>query len=204
MKVSWDDFELDENILRGLYSYGFDYPSDIQVKAFEPFKSGRDVTVQSQSGTGKTCAFIVGSTYNLDHTQNINVIILSPTRELAIQTYNLYNHIVKYTNIKIQLCIGGTSVSEDCKNLQTNKPKVIVGCIGRVYDLICRNKIDTKHLKTLIIDEADEMLSQTFKLQLYDMFQVVPENVQIALVSATTPNEFKDITKSLCVIQLRF
>ena len=84
---------------------------------------------------------------------------------------------------------------QDCANLQSNRPKVIIGCIGRVYDLICRNKIDTHNLKTLVIDEADEMLSNTFKLQLYDFFQVIPENVQIALVSATTPIEFKDITK---------
>jgi translation initiation factor 4A len=119
---------------------------------------------------------------------------MAPTRELAEQINKVTNSLSQYLdNFSSELLIGGVSIDENIKNLKNN-PKIIIGCPGRIFDMIQRKHLNTDHIKTIIIDEADEMLSSGFKEQLYNIFQKLPSNVQVALFSATLPTEVYNLT----------
>jgi len=195
---SFDNMQLQENLLRGIYSYGFEKPSNIQSKSINLLKSGKDLIAQSQSGTGKTGAFVIGclSKINEDN-KNIQIIILSPTRELAIQIFNVSKDISQYMNIKSQLLIGGLS-----KNLNTIKndlqdTQLVIGTPGKIYDLINRKILNINNLETIILDEADEMLSKDFKEQIFDILKYINNKIQIVLYSATLSKEIIDITENI-------
>ena len=193
---NWDELDIDSNILRGIYAYGFEKPSPIQCKAIAPMLSERDIIAQAQSGTGKTGCFTVGTLARVDFTKNdVQAIIISHTRELSIQTKSVIDSLASFIkNYKSQLLIGGTSTDETIKSLQENKPQVIVGCPGRIYDMLRRRKLNASKLKLIVLDEADELLSVGFKEQVYNIFQHMPQNVQVGLFSATLPYEVHSLT----------
>ena len=193
---SWDSLDLDPDILRGVYSYGFEKPSPIQGKAIYPIMKGFDLIAQAQSGTGKTAAFAIGALSRVNIADNYNqVIILAPTRELAQQISSVISNLSSMMEgIRIKTIIGGSSIDEDAAEMRENPPHVIVGCPGRIYDMIRRRHINANKLKLAIIDEADEMLSSGFKEQIYNIFQYLNKTVQIALFSATLPNNIFQIT----------
>ena len=192
---NWSDMNLKENLLRGIYSYGFEDPSPIQKKGIMPILSGKDVVAQAQSGTGKTGAFSISSLQLIDETLNeVQGIILAPTRELAIQIHRVISNIGTFMeNLKCKLFIGGVSIDSDIKELEQN-PQIVVGTTGRVHDLMRRRKLSTKNIKLLVIDEADEMLSTGFKEQIYNIFQFLGNKVQVVLFSATLPSEIQSLT----------
>ena len=186
---SWDDLNLDPELLRGIYAYGFEKPSPIQSKAINPIKEGRDLIAQAQSGTGKTATFTIGALSRIDIKDNSNqVLILAPTHELAQQISSVVHSLSNMIpGIRIRTVIGGSSIDEDVTNMRKNVPHVIVGCPGRVYDMIRRHHINANKLKLVVLDEADEMLSSGFKEQVYSIFKYLNKDVQIALFSATLP-----------------
>ena len=193
----WEDdrLNLNEKILRGVYANGFENPSPIQKKTIIPVIKKNDIIAQAQSGTGKTGAFVIGSLQRLDvDNKKIQVIILSPTRELSRQTYNVAKKISHFMNITIQLLIGGTSTDADKELLANNTPHMVIGCPGRIYDMIRRKHLRTNEVKLLVLDEADEMLSAGFKDQIYKIFQFMNNNVQLGLFSATMPDELNLLT----------
>ncbi len=195
---SWDDEEvnLNKKLLRGIYSYGFEKPSPIQKKAVIPMVLKKDVIAQAQSGTGKTGAFTVGTIQLVDHTKDrVQAIIISPTRELSKQTYDVLKSISALLKTKVKLLIGGTSTEQDIKDLRENVPQIIVGCPGRIHDMARRKYFDTKTVELIILDEADEMLSTGFKEQVYNIFQYLNNDVQICLFSATMPKELSALTE---------
>ena len=193
---NWDDEKLKLNmkLLRGIYAYGFENPSPIQKKAIIPLLSKKDVIAQAQSGTGKTGAFTISvlQTINPDlkHTQ---AIIMSPTRELSKQTLDVIKKIGYLMNYDVELMIGGTNIQTNINNCK-KQPHIIVGCPGRIYDILNRNILDNKKINMLIIDEADEMLSYGFKDQIYNIFQECSPDIQVGLFSATMSNELKQIS----------
>jgi translation initiation factor 4A len=193
-ELSFDELNISENLLRGVYGYGFEKPSMIQHKAIPVLSSGKDVIAQAQSGTGKTGAFSIGSLCNVDpslkHTQ---VIVLSPTRELAEQTFQVMKELASYTEITFCKVVGGTRVS-DCISDLRKDPQVIVGTPGRILDMLCKKHLFTDKLKTVVIDEADEMLSQGFQEMIHNIFQCIPRETQVGLFSATFPDELMEIT----------
>jgi translation initiation factor 4A len=193
---SWDDLELNPDLLRGIYGYGFEKPSPIQSKAIHPIKQGRDLIAQAQSGTGKTATFTIGALSLLDIKDNSNqVLILAPTHELAQQITSVIHGLsIMMTGIRIKTVIGGSSIDEDASEMRDTPPHIIVGCPGRVYDMIRRRHINANKLKLVILDEADEMLSSGFKEQVYNIFKYLNKNVQIALFSATLPDNIFQIT----------
>jgi translation initiation factor 4A len=203
---SWEDeqLNLDNLVLRGIYSFGFEKPSSIQKKALYPMTKNihngrrRDITAQAQSGTGKTGAFVIAALNILkNNIEAPQVLILAPTHELADQILNVVENISRYQkDINPVLLVGGTSVDRNKKFLNTKKPKIVVGTPGRVNDLIRRKFLVTKTLSLLILDEADEMLSSGFKEQMYKIFKAMPNNVQIALFSATMPKDLHELTES--------
>lgn len=193
---TWDDLNLYDNILRGIFRYGYEKPTPIQCQAILPIIENRDVIAQAQSGTGKTGSFVIGSLQKTDITSNsTQVLIIAPTRELVMQIFNVVQSLSScMEKIKIKTLIGGTSVNDDISYLKNNYPHIIVGTTGRVYDMIRRKHVNTSSIKLLVIDEADEMLSKGFKSQVKDTIQVLPSQMQIALFSATLPNEIINLT----------
>jgi superfamily II DNA/RNA helicase len=192
----WNELNLKENLLRGIYSYGFENPSPIQKKGILPILTGKDVIAQAQSGTGKTGAFTVSMLQVIDENVNeIQGLILAPTRELAGQIHTVITQLGTFMdNLKCALFIGGRATDQDQKDLEL-KQHIVIGTPGRVHDLIRRRKLNTKTIKLLVLDEADEMLSSGFKEQIYNIFQFLGNNVQIALFSATLPDEIQSITE---------
>lgn len=190
---------LDRNLLRGIYSHGFEHPSAIQQKAIVPTSSGRDIIAQAQSGTGKTATFVIGSLAQIDFTSNrVQTLILCPTRELANQNRNVATAIGHYMGAKVYSAVGGSSIQLDVEAFKEGV-HVVTGTPGRVLDLASRGIFDTSAVKTLILDEADEMLSLGFKDQIYDIFQLLPAKMQVGLFSATMSAEALEITKKFMV-----
>ena len=192
----WDELNLKDDLLRGIYAYGFEEPSPIQKKAIRPVIDKRDVIAQAQSGTGKTGAFTVSAIQLIDESKSeVQCLIMAPTRELAGQIHTVLTGIGSFVlNLNAKLFVGGISMEDDIKELQ-EKPHIVVGTPGRIHDLIRRKKINTRTIKTLILDEADEMLSAGFKEQVYNIFQFLGNDVQICLFSATLPNEIQTLTE---------
>tara|TARA_R110002073_G_scaffold110324_3_gene246381 strand:+ start:796 stop:1935 length:1140 start_codon:yes stop_codon:yes gene_type:complete len=194
--INWDQLELKDNLLRGIYGQGFEEPSPIQRKSIGPMMTGKDIIAQAQSGTGKTGAFTISTIQRIDETVNeIQGLILAPTRELAIQIHSVASKMGTFVeNLTCSLLIGGRSIDTDVNEIEKG-PQIIVGTPGRVHDLIRRRKINTKAIKMIVLDEADEMLSNGFKEQIYNIFQFIGNSVQIALFSATLPVEIQAITE---------
>ena len=208
---NWDDIEsIPPSVLRGIYAHGFEKPSPIQQKAILPMTTPReikkgettitrrpDIIAQAQSGTGKTGCFAVSTLSvideNVDKTQ---AIILAHTHELASQIDSVITSISGFTKIRIQKLVGGTPVEDDKNALDAAIPHIIVGTPGRIHDLIRRRYVKTDDVGLIILDEADEMLTEGFKEQIYKIFQFMPNMIQIALFSATMPPELKELTKS--------
>jgi len=193
-ELSFDELGINENLLRGIYGYGFEKPSIIQNKAIPVLISGKDMIAQAQSGTGKTGAFSIGSLSRIDTSvKQTQLIVLSPTRELAEQTFNVMKELSSYTDISFCKVVGGTRVSDCISDLKSD-PHVIVGTPGRIIDMISKRHIFTDKLKMIVIDEADEMLSQGFQEFIHRIFQSIPRETQVALFSATFPDELLELS----------
>jgi len=194
---SWDELDIDQSILRGIYAYGYEKPSPIQQKAIKPIIQGRDVIAQAQSGTGKTATFTIGLLAKIDlNDNNTQVLVLSPTRELAVQTYTVIKSIGGMMDgLRVQTAFGGTAVNDG--EFNKSNPHIICGCTGRVQDMMRRNKIATNKIKLVVLDEVDEMLSYGFKEQVYSIFQYFNDDIQVCLFSATLPTDISVITDKL-------
>ena len=198
---TFEELNLSEELLRGIYSYGFEKPSPIQKLAIRPIIDRRDILAQAQSGTGKTATFAIGSLSIVNPNENFTqVLVLSPTKELSIQSANVYKSLGdQMKNLRVQTLYGGQNM-EDYGNNEFSKrvhPHIICGCTGRVLDMMQRNKITSRKIKLVILDEADEMLSSGFKEQVYQIFQHFNNNVQVALFSATIPEVIKPIVDKI-------
>ena len=180
--------------MRGVYAHGFEKPSAIQTQSIPIIMSGKDIIAQAQSGTGKTGAFSIGTLCNIDETKKtIQSMIILPTRELADQVYKVMKDMSTYTEINILKVIGGTNVSM-CREELRNNPQIIIGTPGRILDMIQRRDLPTADIKSLIFDEADEILSYGFKECIHDIIQSVSKETQICLFSATLPEEILELT----------
>lgn len=198
-----EDLSLKPKLIRGIYSMGFEIPSSIQKKALYPMihninnNRHRDIIAQAQSGTGKTGAFSVGTLQLIDETQDdTQALILAPTHELADQTSKVIKQLGHYLKIRSMLLVGGTSVDKNKTDLNEIKPHVVVGTPGRIHDMIRRRYLKVDKMKILVIDEADEMMSSGFKDQMYNIFQHLHNDIQVALFSATYSQELEELSKS--------
>lgn len=190
--TSWDAMNLKEPLLRGIYAYGFEIPSDIQKQAIIPIIQGKDIIAQAQSGTGKTGSFSISILERIDITQSCTqALILSPTHELVKQTAGVISDIGRNMDgLKVKTLVGGTPVREDVVALKYHTPHIVVGTVGRVLDMFQKRHLRGDALKMLIMDEADEMLSQGFSEKIRWLFQnYFTESMQVVLFSATMPRE---------------
>eukprot|EP00250_Pteridium_aquilinum_P007886 c17513_g2_i1 orf=195-743(+) len=144
---SFDEMGLHENLLRGIYAYGFEKPSAIQQRGIVPFAKGYDVIQQAQSGTGKTATFCSGILQQIDYNLfDCQALVLAPTRELAQQIEKVMRALGDYLQVKVHACVGGTSVREDIRILQSGV-HVVVGTPGRVYDMLRRGSLRPDYIK---------------------------------------------------------
>jgi translation initiation factor 4A len=201
----FDDMGLPENLLRGIYSYGFERPSVIQQKGIKPISMGKDVLGQAQSGTGKTATFCIGSMTRIDPTLKApQVLVLTPTRELAQQIEQVAKGLSSNLGLSVYCAVGGTELHHDLKALDRGA-QFIIGTPGRVYDLMTRKALSgnghalpTANIKVLILDEADQMLEDKFHEQVMEILDLgFPNTTQVALFSATMPREVLDVATRL-------
>ncbi|XP_065062731.1 eukaryotic initiation factor 4A-III [Rhopilema esculentum] len=191
---TFDSMKIREDLLRGIYAYGFERPSAIQQRAIVPIVKGRDVIAQAQSGTGKTATYSISALQNVDvKVRETQALILSPTRELAVQVQKVILALGDYMSVQCHACIGGTNVGEDIRKLDYGQ-HIVSGTPGRVFDMIKRRNLRTRSIKMLILDEADEMLNRGFKEQIYDVYRFLPPATQVVLVSATLPHDILEMT----------
>lgn len=179
---------LDDNILHGIYSYGFEKPSPIQQLAIKPLTQGIDVVAQAQAGTGKTAAFTLGMLQRIDPLMaKTQALILVPTRVLADMHLVCIQALGEHRKVNAIRCIGGTSQREDQRKVAAGA-HVVIGTPGRVKGLIEMGCLHTEKLRVLVMDEADELLREGedgFQEQVRDIIRTVPEDCQMGVFSAT-------------------
>lgn len=195
---TFDEMNLSENLVRGVYGYGFEKPSAIQSKGIVPIAQGRDIIAQAQSGTGKTGTFVIGSLTHIDPTlPKPQVLVLVHVRELAKQVCDVARQIGSKMGLKAHWCAGGNPVHEDIRALDAGA-QFVVGTPGRIYDLISRNNLDRSHIKVLIMDEADQMLEDLFYKQVMCILECgFPSFTKVALFSATMPPTVVEVANKI-------
>jgi ATP-dependent RNA helicase DeaD len=192
------DLGLNENILRALNELGYENPTPIQEKAIpQVLGSPKDLKAFAQTGTGKTAAFSLPILEQIDsENNNTQAVILSPTRELAIQIAKNIEDFSKYLKgVKTLAVYGGSNIDDQIRKLKKGV-QIIVGTPGRTVDLINRKQLKLSNIQWLILDEADEMLNMGFKDELDKILEVTPDKKQTLLFSATFPREVESIAKN--------
>jgi len=192
--LSFENLNINDELLRGIYAYGFEKPSSIQYKGIPKIVAGKDLIAQSQSGTGKTGSFTIGVLNKIDTSiKKTQYIVIAPTHELANQIYDVFINLSNYMDVSIVKVIGKTNMQQSRAELQKD-PQIVIATPGRLLDMINRKYLFTDSIKTLVLDEADEILSQGFMETIYNIIQTVPKTTQICLYSATIPSEILELT----------
>ncbi len=189
------DLNLSEEVQKAIAEMGFEEATSIQSKSIPHIMEGKDVIGQAQTGTGKTCAFGIPAIEMLDSDlESIQVLVLCPTRELAIQSAEELKNVSKYKNkVKILPIYGGQPIERQIMALK-KRPQIIIGTPGRVMDHMRRHTLKLSNLKMVILDEADEMLNMGFREDIDVILEKVPGEKQTILFSATMPKEILDLT----------
>jgi len=195
---TFDDMNIPETILRGIYGFGFEKPSEIQKRGIVPISQGRDVLAQAQSGTGKTGTFVIGSLCRVDPAlAQLQVLVLVPTHELASQICTVASSIGSRIGVKTHSAIGGSPVREDVEALR-NGCQFLVGTPGRIFDLCNRGVLKRDSIKNLIMDEADQMLEDRFQEQVMEILKMgFPQQTRVCLFSATMPPDIVKFTDGI-------
>ena len=195
---TFESMDLDEKILRGIFAYGFERPSDIQTKAIVPMKEGRDVLAQARSGTGKTATFCIGAMTHINPAvKKTQALVLVHTRELAQQIKTVATSLGTFLGITAYAATGGTPVREDLRAIEKGA-HFIIGTPGRIYDLMTRDALKRDAMRVLILDEADQMLEDRFKDQVKCILQLgFPTTCQVALFSATMPDAVVEVANEI-------
>ncbi len=195
VEMRYEDSAIDKRILRGIKEMGFEIMTPIQAQAIPLLLEGYDIIGQAQTGTGKTAAFGIPLIQNIDpEDKHIQAIVLCPTRELAIQAAEELRKLAKFTHgIKVLPIYGGQDINTQIRSLKTGV-QIIVGTPGRVMDHMRRHTLKMNNLKTMVLDEADEMLNMGFREDIETILKGIPEEHQTALFSATMPKAIMDIT----------
>lgn len=191
----FNEMELPDNLARGVYAHGFERPSKIQKVAILPMRDGRDILAQSQSGTGKTGTFLIGSLCKVNPAIAFpQVLVINPVRDLAEQTEKEARQIGEFMGLRCLSAVGGTPVMQNVRDLGRGV-HVVSGTPGRIYDLISRGALVLDHVQYLILDEADQMLDDLFSGQIKAILDTkkFPTTTKLAMFSATMPDEVLEL-----------
>lgn len=189
--TSFDDLNINDNLKKGIYAYGWEKPSKIQEVGIKPVIDGKDCIIQAQSGTGKTGTFCISCLSKVNpEIKSCEILTISPTREIAEQSLNVIKELNKFLNYPIAGVIGGKRLNLD----EIKTSNIIVGTPGRIFDLLQKSIINTENIKLFVIDEADIMLQKGFREQVSSIIQYLKEDCQFAIYSATMPEEIVQLT----------
>lgn len=190
------DLGLSEPILQSIREVGFEHPTPIQSDVIPHAVAGRDLIALAQTGSGKTAAFSIPMAERLQHGDKLRAIVISPTREIALQTHKFLEIFGKSHNLKSACVIGGVKFKPQLKAL-SEKPDVVVATPGRLLDLIQRNAIKVDAVEVLVLDEADHMLDLGFLPQIRRVVGLLPKNRQTMMFSATMPPEIEQLARGM-------
>ncbi|MCB0338180.1 MAG: DEAD/DEAH box helicase [Bdellovibrionales bacterium] len=196
--MSFKEFRLDTRIEQVLESEGFDTPTPIQKEAIPVLLKGEDVLGLAQTGTGKTAAFVLPILQKLSvaKSREVRALILAPTRELAQQIHEVVVTFGKPLGLKSITAFGGASLVRQCQALRKGVD-IVVGCPGRVYDLMDRGDLYLDELEMLVLDEADQMFDMGFIPTIRRIVQMLPRNRQTMLFSATMPSSIRSLAENI-------
>ena len=175
---NFDNLVDSQDILKGIYLYGFKEPSRIQIEGIDSISSGSDCILQSQSGTGKTATYLIGVLNRLNNGLKCG-LILTPTRELAVQVYSVATELMKFTKFKVNLCIGGTEI------ISYKDTNLIIGTLGRINHMFSIKKINKNDIDIVVLDETDNLLADGISNEIQTFLNNFKENIQIIFISAT-------------------
>lgn len=196
IETTFSEFDLNENLIKAITDLGYEMPSPIQRKTIPLLLEGKDIIGQAQTGTGKTAAFALPVLQKIDTTTSrVQALVLTPTRELAIQVAEAFHSYAKHLGrVRVLPVYGGQSISQQIKHLRSGV-QIVVGTPGRIMDHIRRETIDISNLKMVVLDEADEMLNMGFQEDVEWILSHTPDTRQTALFSATMPRQVKRIAE---------
>lgn len=191
--ITFKDLGLSQDVQKGIEMMGYVSPSPIQEKSIPVLLEGKDIIGQAQTGTGKTLAFgsVLLSKIHKEG-KNIKALILSPTRELALQIHEEFKRIGKYTDLSIVSVFGGSDIERQIRDIKKGAD-IVVGTPGRVQDLMRRKVLKFNQIDFMVLDEADEMLNMGFIEDIENILKATPETKQTILFSATMPADIKKI-----------
>jgi superfamily II DNA/RNA helicase len=193
--------DINTELLRGILSYGYENPSRPQSYGIKPIIEGKDLLLQSQSGSGKSGAFIIGAVQSIDLAlKKPQVIIISPTGDLALQTHKLCSALTSFMkDFRISLTVGGVPRDQNIRELTDKNEmcQLIIATPGRLEDVLKSNKDISSSIKLLIIDEFDELLSGSFKEKMKEIYKLMSSNMQSCFFSATLTNEVLELSNRI-------
>ncbi|XBW35433.1 hypothetical protein QEN19_000999 [Hanseniaspora menglaensis] len=215
---SFNKMNLNKELLKGIYSIGYEKPSLVQSKAIVPIISGKDIIIQQQSGTGKTATFTIAmlqvlyglSTFNKKKSEGLQALVISPTRELAIQINGVIENLGTYLKVD-SFCLTGLTNNKTASAKASTEKKIkldlkalesadiVSGTPGKIVDCLKRNQISLDNLKMIILDEADELLDEHlgFKKQIYEIFSKINIKTQVLILSATMSTNILEVSKKI-------
>ena len=188
--ISFDDFKISKQLKSSIDELGFTKPTPIQAESFSVIMSGRNVVGVSQTGTGKTLAFLLPILQSLKYTENIppTALIIVPTRELVLQVVKNVEDYAKYKTVRVLGVYGGANIKKQ-KEAVAKGVDILVATPGRLYDIVMHGALTLKHVKKLVIDEVDVMLDLGFRFQINNIFELLPSKRQNIMFSATMTDE---------------
>lgn len=192
--TGFEQFNIKGEILNSLNEMNFVKPTEVQEKAIPLALEGNDLVVRSKTGTGKTGAFLIPILQRTEGKEPVSSLIILPTRELALQVYNVSRKMTAHSRIKSTVVYGGASIENQIKELRRN-PEIVIGTPGRIIDLMKRGELDTSNLKFLVLDEADVMLDLGFIEDIEYIVSKTPRGKQSMLFSATIPEQILKLSR---------
>ncbi|GBG25360.1 ATP-dependent RNA helicase SUB2 [Hondaea fermentalgiana] len=196
------DFMMKPELMRAIASLGFESPSEVQHSCIPQAMLGQDVICQAKSGMGKTAVFVLTTLHQLEPVENqIAVVVLCHTRELAFQIHHEYERFGKFMkDVKAAVFFGGVSAAEHRKTLKENCPHIVIGTPGRMLQLSAKDKVmDLSHVKNFVIDECDKVLEKLdMRRDVQEIFRETPHDKQVMLFSATISEEIRPVCRKFC------
>lgn len=198
MLEKFKELHISDVIIRALNEMGFEEPTPIQAESIPVALSGQDMIGQAQTGTGKTAAYgipVLEKILATPPTKDIQTVVLSPTRELAMQVAEELNHLAQFTNIQALPIYGGQDMERQLRRLR-KCPQIVVATPGRLIDHMKRGTINLSHIHTIVLDEADEMLDMGFIDDIHVVMSATPDTRQTLLFSATMPKPIQQLAET--------
>ncbi|MGL5067558.1 MAG: DEAD/DEAH box helicase [Sarcina sp.] len=193
--MNFEELGINERLIKRILRSGIKVPTKIQEDSIRHILEGRDLIGEAKTGTGKSLAFLLPTVQNIDlDNDDIQVLVLAPTRELAIQITDEAKNLTKTTYKRVVAVYGGNTVSAQITKIRRHPTHMIVATPGRLLDLIERKSIDLSKVKTVIMDEADQMLVMGFRDEMIQVMKEVPKKVQMLCFSATMDSAVKKLS----------